>query len=99
MGWTPCHDTQRALSFAKTRGPAASLPNPRQRMGVGFVVETARCRCPDRVAILKVADLKLSLPLALVWRKDNLSPLLSRFVTDVGSLVKRRPTTRQDGQF
>ena len=62
-----------------------------QRMGVGFVVETARWRCPDGVAILKVADLKLSLPLALVWRKDNLSPLLSRFVTDVGSLVKRRP--------
>ena len=47
-----------------------------------------------RVAILKVADLKLSLPLALVWRKDNLSPLVARFVTDVGSLVKRRPTTR-----
>ena len=68
-----------------------------QGMGVGFVVETARWRCPDGVAILKVADLKLSLPLALVWRKDNLSPLLSRFVTDVGSLVKRRPTTRQDG--
>ena len=61
-----------------------------QGMGVGFVVETARWRCPDGVAILKVADLKLSLPLALVWRKDNLSPLLSRFVTDVGSLVKRR---------
>ena len=63
-----------------------------QGMGVGFVVETARWRCPDGVAILKVADLKLSLPLALVWRKDNLSPLLSRFVTDVGSLVKRKLT-------
>src|SRR5688572_9300812 len=64
-----------------------------QGMGVGFVVETARWRCPDGVAILKVADLKLSLPLALVWRKDNLSPLLSRFLADVGSLLKRRPPT------
>ena len=63
-------------------------------MGVGFVVETARWRCPDGVAILKVADLRLSLPLALVWRKDNLSPLLSRFVAGVGSLVKRRPAWR-----
>jgi len=45
-----------------------------QGMGVGFVVETARWRCPDGVAILKVADLKLSLPLALVWRKDKLVP-------------------------
>jgi hypothetical protein len=43
------------------------------------------------VAILEVADLKLSLPLALVWRKDNLSPLLAKFVADVGSLVKRKP--------
>ena len=47
-----------------------------QGMGVGFVGVTARWRCPDGVAILKVSDLKLSLPLALVWRKDNLSPLL-----------------------
>jgi DNA-binding transcriptional LysR family regulator len=62
-----------------------------QGMGVGFVIEPARWRCPDGVAILKVADLKLSLPLALVWRKDNLSPLLAKFVTDVGSLVKRKP--------
>jgi hypothetical protein len=30
------------------------------------------------------------LPLALVWRKDDLSPLLAKFVTDVGSLVKRK---------
>ena len=58
-----------------------------QGMGVGFVIETARWRCPDGVAILKVVDLKMSLPLALVWRKDNLSPLLSRFVADVASLV------------
>jgi DNA-binding transcriptional LysR family regulator len=70
-----------------------------QGMGVGFVVETARWRCPDGVVILKVSDLKVSLPLALVWRKDNLSPLLSRFVTDVGSLVKRKPTTRHNDQL
>jgi len=67
-----------------------------QGMGVGFVLETARWRCPDGVAILKVADLELSLPLALVWRRDNLSPLLSRFVTDVSSLVKARPTRPRD---
>ena len=60
-----------------------------QGIGVAFVLDTARWRVLDGVAILKVADLKLSLPLALVWRKDNLSPLLAKFVTDVGSLVKR----------
>lgn len=65
-----------------------------QGMGVGFVVETARWRLPAGVAILNVVDLKLSLPLALVWRKDNLSPLLSRFVADVTSLVQREPAMR-----
>jgi DNA-binding transcriptional LysR family regulator len=68
-----------------------------QGMGVGFVVETARWRCPDGVAILTVADLTLSLPLALIWRRDNLSPLLARFVTEAGSLVKRPPTSRRVG--
>jgi DNA-binding transcriptional LysR family regulator len=62
-----------------------------QGIGVGFVMDAARWRCPDGVSILKVADLKLALPLALVWRKDNLSPLLAKFVADVGSLVKRNP--------
>ena len=66
----------------------------RSRHGRRFRRGNRPLAMPDGVAILKVADLKLSLPLALVWRKDNLSPLLSRFVTDVGSLVKRRLTTR-----
>lgn len=62
-----------------------------QGMGVGFVLDSARWRCPDGVAILRVADLRLSLPLALVWRKDNRSPLLAKLVADVASLVKRKP--------
>jgi len=55
-------------------------------MGVGWVNGTARWRCPEGVAILSVADLNMPLPLALVWRKDNTSPLLQRFVEDVRSL-------------
>jgi len=35
-------------------------------MGVGFVNGTARWRCPERVVILSVVDLKMPLPLALV---------------------------------
>ena len=83
------HIVQEALN------EATILTLVAQGMGVGFVVETARWRCPDGVAILKVVDLKLSLPLALVWRKDNLSPLLSRFVADVASLVQREPASRR----
>jgi DNA-binding transcriptional LysR family regulator len=47
---------------------ATTLTLVAQDRGVGFVVDTARWRCPDSVVILKVADLELSLPLALVWR-------------------------------
>jgi DNA-binding transcriptional LysR family regulator len=56
------------------------------RMGVAFVSEATRWRCPESVVLLTVTDLNLPLPLALVWRKDNASPLLARFVADVRSL-------------
>jgi DNA-binding transcriptional LysR family regulator len=56
------------------------------RMGVAFVSEATRWRCPTGVVLLPVTDLKLPLPFALIWRKDNLSPLLAKFVADVCSL-------------
>jgi len=52
-------------------------------VGVAFVNENARWRCPQGVVVLPVMDLNLQLPLALVWRKDNVSPLLAKFVADV----------------
>src|SRR6266550_3566564 len=53
------------------------------RLGVAFVSGATRWRCPESVALLTVTDLKLPLPLALIWRKDNLSPLLEKFVAAV----------------
>jgi DNA-binding transcriptional LysR family regulator len=55
-------------------------------LGVAFVSSATRWRCPESVILLPVADLKLPLPFALVWRKDNSSPLLARFVADVRPL-------------
>jgi len=55
-------------------------------LGVAFVSSATRWRCPGSVILLPVADLKLPLPFALVWRRDNSSPLLARFVADVRSL-------------
>ena len=55
-------------------------------VGVAFVNENARWRCPQGVVVLPVTDLNLQLPLALVWRKDNASPLLAKFVADVNLL-------------
>jgi len=55
-------------------------------LGVAFVSSATRWRCPESVILLPVADLKLPLPFALIWRKDNSSPLLAKFVADVRSL-------------
>jgi DNA-binding transcriptional LysR family regulator len=55
-------------------------------LGVGWVLGTARWRCPETVVILPVVDLNMPLRLALAWRRDNASPLLANFVADVGRL-------------
>ena len=64
------------------------------RLGVAFVSEATRCRCPAGVILLPVADLKLPLPFSLVWRKDNTSPLLAKFVADVRQMPDTRKLTR-----
>src|SRR6266478_6093824 len=55
-----------------------------KRVASGQSVSSAtRWRCPESVALLPVTDLKLPVPFALIWRKDNASPLLEKFVADV----------------
>jgi len=58
-------------------------------IGVGFVSSASQWRCPPNVALLPVTDLNLRLPFALIWRKDNNSPLLANFTADARSLVER----------
>jgi DNA-binding transcriptional LysR family regulator len=55
-------------------------------LGVGWVLGTARWRCPESVVIMAVVDLNIPLPLALAWRRDNNSPLLASFVDEVQRL-------------
>jgi DNA-binding transcriptional LysR family regulator len=59
------------------------------RVGVAFVNDASRWRCPHGVALLPVVDLNLTLPFALMWRKDNSSPLLAKFTAEVKSLVEQ----------
>jgi hypothetical protein len=56
------------------------------RLGVAFVTDATRWRRPEGVVFLPVTDLNLALPLSLVWRKDNVSPLLAKFLADVSQL-------------
>ena len=64
-------------------------------MGVGWINETALWRCPKNVVILPVSDLDVPLPVVLVWRKDNKSPLLERFITDVQHLPAVRALSKE----
>jgi DNA-binding transcriptional LysR family regulator len=52
-------------------------------LGVAFVSSATRWRCPESVGLVTVKDLNLPLPFALIWRRDNGSPLLARFVEHV----------------
>ncbi len=57
------------------------------RMGVAFVSSATRWRCPEGVVVLPVTDLKFPLAFALIWRKDNESPLLTKFLAGVKSCL------------
>jgi DNA-binding transcriptional LysR family regulator len=55
-------------------------------LGVGWVLGSARWRSPATLVIVPVADLNVTLRLALAWRRDNTSPLLARFIGEVEGL-------------
>jgi DNA-binding transcriptional LysR family regulator len=55
-------------------------------LGVGWVLGSARWRCPASVSILPVLDLHVPLTLALAWRRDNTSPLLAKFISETKRL-------------
>ena len=63
-------------------------------LGVAFVTDATRWRCPKDVVLRRVIDLRLPVPVSLVWRKDDPSPLLARFVADVRQLAERRGGAR-----
>ena len=50
------------------------------RLGVALVSDSARWQCPRGVVLLPIANLNVPVPFSLVWRKDNRSPLLQRFL-------------------
>jgi DNA-binding transcriptional LysR family regulator len=63
-------------------------------LGVAFVSDATRWRCPRDVALRPVVDMHLPIPFSLVWRKDNASPLLARFVAEVRQLPEVRALAR-----
>jgi DNA-binding transcriptional LysR family regulator len=59
-------------------------------LGVAFVADATRWRCPKEVVLRKVDDLRLPLTVSCIWRKDNRSPLLARFLEHVRQLAGTR---------
>jgi DNA-binding transcriptional LysR family regulator len=64
------------------------------RLGVAFVSDATRWRRPKDVVLRPVVDLHLPIAFSLVWRNDNASPLLARFVADVRQLPAVRALAR-----
>jgi DNA-binding transcriptional LysR family regulator len=59
-------------------------------VGVAFISSAAKWRCPPGVTLFPVADLNVTFPFSLMWKKDNNSPLLAKLVADVKTLVEQR---------
>jgi DNA-binding transcriptional LysR family regulator len=78
--------TPRIVQHAVDHATALSLVSC--RLGVAFVSETARWQCSRGVKLLPIADLDIPVPIYLIWRKDNQSPLLQRLIAQVQSLVR-----------
>jgi len=55
------------------------------RIGLCWVGESVRWHCPRDVVLVPVGDMNLGLPFDLVWRKDDTSPLLQKFLAQVAS--------------
>jgi DNA-binding transcriptional LysR family regulator len=77
--------TPRIVQHVVDHATALSLVSC--RLGVAFVSETTRWQCPRGVKLLPIADLDIPVPIYLIWRKDNQSALLQRFVAQVKASV------------
>jgi DNA-binding transcriptional LysR family regulator len=53
------------------------------RLGIAWLTESIRWHCPRGIVLLPVIDMKVRLPFNLIWKSDNSSPLLQRFVAQV----------------
>jgi DNA-binding transcriptional LysR family regulator len=53
------------------------------RIGIAWLTESTRWHCPRGIALLPVVDMNVRLPFNLIWKKDNSSPLLQKFVAQV----------------
>ncbi len=61
------------------------------RIGIAWQTESIRWHCPRGLVLLPVVDMNIRVPYNLIWKKDNSSPLLHKFVAQVAA---EKVTTR-----
>ena len=55
------------------------------RIGIAWQTESMRWQCPRGIALLPVVDMNIQVPYNLIWKKDNSSPVLHKFVAQVAA--------------
>ena len=58
------------------------------QIGVAWVTESTQWHCPRGIVLLPVVDLNVQLPFNVIWKRDNSSPLLQKFVAQVEANTK-----------
>jgi DNA-binding transcriptional LysR family regulator len=53
------------------------------RIGVAWVTESTRWHCPRGIVLLPVVDMNVRLPFNVIWKKNNSSPVLQKFLAQV----------------
>jgi DNA-binding transcriptional LysR family regulator len=53
------------------------------QIGIAWLTESTRWHCPRGVVLLPVVDMNVRLPFNVIWKKDNASPLLQKFLAQV----------------
>jgi DNA-binding transcriptional LysR family regulator len=57
-------------------------------LGVGFISGDSHWRCPPAVVLLPVSDLNFQISFDLIYRQDNRSALLAKFVSTTKALLR-----------
>ena len=60
------------------------------QIGLSWQPETVRWHCPRGIALLPVVDMNVRLPFNLIWKKNNSSPLLQKFVAQVEAFIDKQ---------
>ena len=64
------------------------------QIGIAWLTESTRWHCPRGVVLLPVVDMNVRLPFNLIWKKDNSSPLLRKFLAQVQAGNRIAPGVR-----